>query len=138
MNKLIYIFIFLFALSGFSQDTIQVRSPKIITKLGYGKTLNKDGISVKFVKVISDSRCPKDVNCIWAGEAEVLIDVFKNGVKREQRIIKVSSSYLSNASLVTVLDDSELHVMNLAPYPEYDIKIKPEEYYLQLVTKLVE
>jgi hypothetical protein len=29
--------------------------------------------SLHFKEVISDSRCPKDVTCIWAGEAKILV-----------------------------------------------------------------
>ena len=33
---------------------------------------------VKFKKVITDSRCPKNVMCVRAGEAYVLVSIYKN------------------------------------------------------------
>ena len=32
-------------------------------------------LAIKFVAVESDSRCPKDVNCVWAGNAAVQVQV---------------------------------------------------------------
>ena len=34
---------------------------------------NEEGVSLQFIDVISDSRCPKGVECVWAGEAEASI-----------------------------------------------------------------
>lgn len=37
--------------------------------------------SIKFKKLISDSRCPKGdaITCIWAGEVIVLMEFYQNG-----------------------------------------------------------
>ena len=40
---------------------------------------------IKFKKVITDSRCPKSVICVRAGEAEVLVSVYRNGDFVEDR-----------------------------------------------------
>lgn len=32
-----------------------------------------DGSTLRFERVISDSRCPPDVQCIWAGDAQLLL-----------------------------------------------------------------
>ncbi len=34
-----------------------------------------DGRSLGFVKVVSDSRCPKDVQCVWAGEVKLAFEL---------------------------------------------------------------
>ena len=31
--------------------------------------------SLRFKEVVSDSRCPRNVTCIWPGEAKVLLEV---------------------------------------------------------------
>lgn len=33
---------------------------------------------VKISKIISDSRCPEGVNCVWEGEIQVEIAIYKN------------------------------------------------------------
>jgi hypothetical protein len=52
----------------------------------YGKTtlaLNqvagfKNGVSIRPIAVLEDSRCPKDVECIWAGTTRISVRVSKN------------------------------------------------------------
>ncbi|WP_452225575.1 hypothetical protein [Lacinutrix chionoecetis] len=126
----------LFAISGLAQDSTNVKAetPKIISKLMYGKAIQVEDLEFKFVAVESDSRCPKGVQCVWAGEAVVLVDVFKNGTKLEQKRITFSpTSKLQN--LIGNLFTSEslkISGINIAPYPEYRNKIKAEDYYIML------
>ena len=42
-------------------------------RLGENKTVMKEKIKISFVEVIEDSRCPKGVNCVWAGNAKVKV-----------------------------------------------------------------
>ena len=37
--------------------------------------IESEGLSVSFVNVPEDSRCPRSVTCIWAGQAKVVIGV---------------------------------------------------------------
>jgi hypothetical protein len=39
------------------------------------KRLAKSTLSVRFVELVEDSRCPTDTNCIWAGNAKIKIRV---------------------------------------------------------------
>jgi hypothetical protein len=43
--------------------------PSTTLTLRVGETRSAHGISVTFETVISDSRCPLDVVCVWAGDA---------------------------------------------------------------------
>ena len=101
MKKKIHVLLLLILISSisFAQDStnVKVETPKIVSKLVYGETLQINDIEIKFVQVLSDSRCPKNVTCVRAGEAVVLVDVFKNGKKIEQKELKFTpTSYLQN------------------------------------------
>lgn len=39
----------------------------------------KGGLKVAFVELVEDSRCPVDVDCIWAGNAKIKVRVTRNG-----------------------------------------------------------
>ncbi|APX98852.1 hypothetical protein [Lacinutrix venerupis] len=139
MKKLLLIFAVLIINSVFAQDStsVKVDAPKIVSKLMYGSTIKVENIEFKFVAVESDSRCPKGVQCVWAGEAIVLVDVFENGKKIEQkRLVFSPSSQLQNA-LGNLFSSEKLKVsgLNIAPYPEHGTKIKAEDYYVQLSVK---
>jgi len=48
-----------------------------------------EAYSFKIKEIISDSRCPIGVNCVWAGEVELVLSIYKEGVfyKEEPLII---------------------------------------------------
>lgn len=139
MKKLLLIFAVLIINLVSAQDStsVKVDAPKIVSKLMYGSTIKVENIEFKFVAVESDSRCPKGVQCVWAGEAIVLVDVFENGKKIEQkRLVFSPSTQLQNA-LGNLFSSEKLKVsgLNIAPYPEHGTKIKAEDYYVQLSVK---
>lgn len=66
----------LFSISAFAQS-----GESAGIKLGDSAELAASKISIKFVRVIEDSRCPADVNCIWAGNAKIEIEASKGSQK---------------------------------------------------------
>ncbi|MEO5589461.1 MAG: hypothetical protein ABIS03_07740 [Gemmatimonadaceae bacterium] len=43
--------------------------------IGQDARLQKTGIVIKLVSVAEDSRCPSDVQCVWAGNARLALDL---------------------------------------------------------------
>ena len=134
--KLYLIALFVF-LSGHlvAQDSTTVEVPKIVAKLPLGKTYTLDQAELVFVDVLSDSRCPKDVTCVWAGQAVALVEVYKDQVLIERKEVVFDPGKNTNLNLKTLCDYKGLRVLanNLLPYPEQSQeKIKKEAYYLQL------
>lgn len=50
---------------------------KITVRVNQQKTLAKNKLTIKFVSLLEDSRCPVDVRCIQAGNARIQIEVGK-------------------------------------------------------------
>ena len=48
-------------------------------RVGQRAAVEGEGFSVRFASVTNDSRCPADVTCVWAGNAEVLIEAETGG-----------------------------------------------------------
>ncbi len=40
-------------------------------KVGESKTLSPDNTQIGFQQVVSDSRCPREVICVWAGRGDI-------------------------------------------------------------------
>ena len=40
-----------------------------------GQTVARDGHAIRFVEVVEDSRCPQGVPCVWAGRAQVAMEI---------------------------------------------------------------
>jgi hypothetical protein len=120
-----------------AQDSIEihVETPKIITKLYLGKTYQVKDVQIKFVDVLTDSRCPEDVTCIWAGQVIALIEVFKNKMLLEQKelIFEPGKNTDENLRILFTSDEENIMANAVLPYPKKSKeKIKKEEYYLQL------
>jgi hypothetical protein len=137
MKSLLLVLILLISGVNFAQDSTQVakaEAPRIVTKLHFGKSYQFKDIELKFVKVLQDSRCPKDVNCVWAGEVIVLVDVFKNGKKIEQKKLTLSPTGYLQDQLGNLFSSDAFKItgFNVLPYPVSGIKTKMEDYYIQL------
>jgi hypothetical protein len=87
-----------------------------------------DGITIKFERVTGDSRCPTDVNCVWAGEAILAISVSTGRGDAEKRELKTSPGG-STASL----GDYTVSLTALTPYPRATQQIPPNDYVATLV-----
>lgn len=37
------------------------------------------GLKIAFIELVEDSRCPADVQCVWAGNAKIKVRVTRNG-----------------------------------------------------------
>jgi len=131
-----FIFIFFFSLLGFAQDSSDVKSetPKIVYKLQFGKTLSINDVSFQFVKVVSDSRCPKNVSCVWAGEVAILVNIIKEGGVIEQKELIFGSNKKEQNQFPNLFKSEAFNVScyNVFPYPVEVKKIDMEAYYLQL------
>ena len=44
-------------------------------RYGHRKTIARGDLSIRFVAVKEDSRCPVGVNCVWAGNAKIQVRV---------------------------------------------------------------
>lgn len=67
---------------------------------------------IKILKIISDSRCPEGVNCVWAGEVQLELEIYKNQKFEKTKIISINYKSL------------ELNKQFFADYLSSDKKIK--------------
>lgn len=89
-------------------------------------------LKIKFVSVAEDSRCPKGVNCIWAGNARVVLQVGKNngaGVKLELNTSPREGASAGGGAHGQYL----IKLVEVAPYPVAEQPVKPRSYAVTLV-----
>lgn len=138
--------IFLFALfhSVFisSQDPVPEKYKIHSATLCAGDVLSFGERSLKFKKIVSDSRCPKNVTCIWAGEVKVLVEFYEEGKFKGNRIISGSNIAIGEIEIVPTSDISmheffeteglKIQKIAVTPYPVASNKINPEEYTVEI------
>jgi hypothetical protein len=127
----------LFLIACFYSILVSGQEPDAVTyniyeaNLCSGDQLKLGSSSVKFIKVISDSRCPQGnaVTCIWAGEVKVLVEIFENGKLKGEEFIVGSGGSINGSFLEEGID---IQGFTVTPYPKVNRKILPEEYTLEL------
>ena len=82
------------------------------------------GLTVEFIRVVDDSRCPSDVTCVWAGEVKVQVATRTGTAEPVQHEIKAGESATVGAFRVAVV--------NVQPVPVSTRQIPPEEYRVTL------
>ncbi len=108
--------------------------PGAAVTLGVGEeAASRDGrVAVTFVAVSEDSRCPEGVQCIWAGNARVLLRIREDGNTRE-------AALCSNAEPRQVRADGlTLRFVALEPHPRKDTAIDPATYRLTIAVAQAE
>lgn len=100
-----------------------------IVRVNYGQEASiENNITIKFDDV-SDSRCPIDVVCVWAGDGGVSL-ALSNG--REQL-----HSFLHTTLFPREISYNGYRIIlkSLNPYPKSVSPIKLEEYNIELIIK---
>lgn len=134
MRNLLIVFAFITSVASFSQDSTEVTVKEVKIGLGFGEETEIEGNFLKFEGVISDSRCPQDVNCVWAGEAKVLFSYFEDG-KRKEKIVVLNPNASGAGNIIFNFENQDVFAHNLQPYPQVNRKIHPSEYKIELLVR---
>ena len=124
MKKLLTLLFILSSLASFSQAEYKITSKKRIPLKGN---------HLKLKSIINDSRCPKDVTCVWAGEVSVIVEVYKdkkfieektivfNAQNREENITWFQKYYCDSIKNVSVL-----------PYPKDGVVVDFKKKFIKI------
>lgn len=124
--KILYTFIILF----FGFSSVNAQKTVLEQSLIPGEAFSYGDKEIKFIKVVKDSRCPKNVTCIWAGEAVILVEISENGILVKEKEVVLPAGGRSLPLLI--FEGSSLLVQNLLPYPQTGSNVKDREYSLEL------
>jgi len=119
LQKLLFVVCFLGSITVFSQEVHIVEE----VQLKYGETITLGERTIRFDEVKTDSRCPKDVTCVWAGEVIVLLTMEKQ-----------DTYTIRPGGIAELWSDEHVsyRIAEVAPYPETSVKIPKEAYCLTL------
>jgi hypothetical protein len=139
MHKLISVLLVLTAISLLigctGSDTIKASLDKEFTlAIGQTASISSENLKIKFLDVTADSRCPKDVQCIWAGEVTCSFEIAANGSAKQMELTQPSGSDV-DAGITT---GGYNYKFTVEPYPESTKKIEKEDYRVKMTvsTKL--
>ena len=131
MKKLLLIFSIVSIIVSCQALAQKQDTPETVFNVPLTKTTTQDGVSIKLVAVVEDSRCPRDTTCIWAGKAVVKILV--SGADQELQEMTVVFQNESQ-SVIATTEDTVFTALKLLPYPGDSIG-KEVGYQLQVSKK---
>lgn len=103
--------------------------------IGQSAIITGEHLEIGFRKVAEDSRCPKDVTCVWAGRVACQIELRRAGFSFSMTLAEPG---LTDGYSRERWEGYEL-AFHVTPYPEAGKRISSDEYRLYLiVTELPE
>lgn len=138
MKLIVCVFVYtVFTLFGelHAQNQVVKDALSVTEIIGLQQKVRYGDYEVKFKKIITDSRCPKSVMCIRAGEADVLVSIYKNGdfIKDKKIRIDASGFVMETTNLAFNAEDFKIYGFNLSPYPEGVKDVSEQDYKLEIV-----
>ncbi len=91
---------------------------------GESVRIQGEGPSVAFDSVKDDSRCPSGVNCVWEGDAVVVLTLSQPGRNRATAELHTSGRFAQAASY----GEFEVALIRLAPEPKVGDQIAQSAY----------
>lgn len=99
------------------------------------KVIKKKGIQLVLKSLINDSRCPENINCIWAGECEIQVAIYKN-----RKFISSDNILLSPKLTKENLEwfqkyypNRKIKEINVLPYPKSEVVVDPKSYFIKIL-----
>ena len=116
---------------GMAQDNYYV---SYFTNLNFGDTFSQGDLQIVFAELVADSRCPKTVTCIRAGEARVEVDIYIRGefVETRELIFPAEGTVSEKNNLFFNSEGIRLMGMALYPYPEAPGQLSESDYSLEI------
>lgn len=85
-----------------------------------------DEFEISFLGVEKDSRCPIDVICVWAGDAEVILELKSKSLNKKF----ILHSFLTPQSIV--FNQYEIYLTKVLPLRKQNIDIQQKDYSIEL------
>ena len=90
-----------------------------------------ENLSVKFLEVVEDSRCPTGVTCIWAGRIAVMVELTNAGSSDR---LTLTEPGLTDEYSRESHEGYEL-TFHMTPYPQATEEIPASAYRLHLIIR---
>lgn len=118
------IFLTLVTILAFGSLAMAQKTETVTLKYGQQKKAANGEVILKFLSVIEDSRCPTDVDCIWSGNAKIVVLISDNRGGRKKSIMNTTTG----GPLGDQHNGFAIYLTSLTPAPKSNKKIKQRSY----------
>ena len=78
------------------------------------KSITKAGVTITLAAVLEDSRCPRNITCMWEGKAVVELNVREPGQESQKMTVVFQNQ---SQSIIARTQHSVFTALRLLPYP---------------------
>src|SRR6476620_2241197 len=122
MKRLFAAMIFTIGMLGISADARPQPERSVSVRIGQERSAGRGNIRIRFLEMIEDSRCPRDVQCIQAGDASIRVRVSRN---RHSEVLVLNSNGRAEKA---VFAGYVFTLTGLTPEPRSNIRINRNGY----------
>lgn len=133
MGSIVGIFLFQGQDSLLKTDSIIINTDvnqNFSLKINQSAKIKSENITIKFLNVTEDSRCPQGGTCVWSGQVKVVLKVSKNGKVRKFILISPPSIKKLNQKKI---GDYKIKLRSVKPYPQVGKNTELKDYEVNLV-----
>lgn len=94
-------------------------------------SIRTENLEITFQALTGDSRCPKEVVCVWAGEGEIQLLLRQSDTDSAQVDLSIMGFVTKDDSLGHKAADAlgyRITFLQLDPYPEENVQVEPKDY----------
>lgn len=110
-----------------NQVTARLNQP---FQLGVQQQIVVDGLTIQFLGISEDSRCPTDVQCMWAGQVSARFQVSSNNIPATEVVLTEGAG--TDTQSTTTVDGYQIQLGEVTPYPNTQNPIEPDGYTVTL------
>jgi hypothetical protein len=101
---------------------------KVSLSIGQQALITGEELTIRFEEVKEDSRCPKEMTCIWQGRIRLTVEIRDDNSSYRVKLIQPG---LTNQYIMETYQDYQL-TFKVEPYPKAGKEIASDEYRLLL------
>ena len=111
------------AILGIASIGMAQKPETLVIKRGQQKSAVNGEVIIKFVSLIEDSRCPKDVNCVWAGNAKIEVLITDKNGGSKKAVMNTTTGQLGDQ-----YNGYAIYLTSLTPIPKSGKTIRQRNY----------
>ena len=102
---------------------------------GFHKINDRYTFTIK--EILSDSRCPKDVQCVWEGQVELVISFYENErFLKEELIVLNTKNFEKNRSILEQYTlNKKISRIQIFPEKIQNKEIELKDYFLEITVE---
>lgn len=106
----------------------------ISLKTGDSVELTTDGLTLEFLEIKEDSRCPRNASCIQEGKVTAVFRIF-NPQTNETTTFQLTLKTLQPALAIQNIDGFRIKLNRVSPYPDTETAKSDRLYNVELVVE---